>query len=124
MRRLVNVEAHAVCLSSEGIVMTWNESQHALSTFTLNGVLITRTHLSFSSSISCMEISVDGRSALIGINSVENSKAYNNSWNVKLNEQVFDELDSESEETQEDDRINAPSPSICFLDTHTLKVLD
>nr|KYP56219.1 BEACH domain-containing protein lvsC [Cajanus cajan] len=104
IRRLNGVVAHTVCLSSEGVVMTWNESKHILSTFTLNGVLIAKTELSFSSSISCMEISVDGRSALIGINSQENGGSYKN------------------KETHDGDGINAPSPSICFLDLHTLQV--
>ncbi|KAF7825980.1 BEACH domain-containing protein C2 isoform X1 [Senna tora] len=118
IRRLVGVEAHKVCLSSEGVVVTWNESEHILCTFNLNGVLIARTQLSFSSSVSCMEISVDGRSALIGISSLENGGAYNNSsWNLG-----DDNIDSESEETPEENKINATSPSICFLDLHTLKV--
>ncbi|XP_050897093.1 uncharacterized protein LOC127103896 [Lathyrus oleraceus] len=72
IRRLDGVEAHIVCLSSEGVVMTWNESQHTLSTFTLNGTPITRAQFSFFCSISCMQISVDGTSALIGVNSLEN----------------------------------------------------
>ncbi|XP_028224150.1 BEACH domain-containing protein C2-like [Glycine soja] len=110
IRRLDGVVADTVCLSSDGFVMTWNESQHILSTFTLNGILIAKTELPFSSSISCMEISVDGRSALIGINSQENGRAYNNSCN------------SQSKETHDCNKINAPSPSICFLDLHTLEV--
>ncbi|OIV89875.1 hypothetical protein TanjilG_18595 [Lupinus angustifolius] len=122
VRRMDGVEAHAVCLSSEGVVMTWNESQHTLSTFTLNGVLIAKTELSFSSSISCMEISFDGRSALIGINSLENGSAYSNSCNFQSSKSGVADFDSESEETHESNRINAPSPSICFLDLHTLEV--
>ena len=79
IRRLDGVEAHTVCLSSEGVVMTWNESQHTFSTFTLNGTPIASAQLSFFCSIGCMEISVDGTSALIGINSLENGRAYNSS---------------------------------------------
>lgn len=98
--------------------MTWNESQHILTTFTLNGVLIAKTQLSFSSRVSCMELSVDGRSALIGINPLDNGGAYNNnSWNFS-----DDYSDSEAEETREGNTINATTPSICFLDLHTLKV--
>ncbi|CAL0324546.1 unnamed protein product [Lupinus luteus] len=122
VRRMDGVEAHAVCLSSEGVVMTWNESQHTLSTFTLNGVLIAKTELSFSSSISCMEISIDGRSVLIGINSLENGSAYSNSLNFQSSKSGVADFDSESEETRESSRINAPPPSICFLDLHTLEV--
>ncbi|KAK7256659.1 hypothetical protein RIF29_30113 [Crotalaria pallida] len=121
-RRLDGVEAHIVCLSSEGVVMTWNESQHTLSTYTLNGALIAKTRLSFFCSISCMEISVDGRSALIGINSLENGGPYNNSSNLQLNKSGVIDLDSESEDTYESNRIDVPSPSICFLDMHNLEV--
>ncbi|XP_061347009.1 BEACH domain-containing protein C2-like [Gastrolobium bilobum] len=122
VRRLDGVVAHTVCLSSEGVVMTWNELQHTLSTFTLNGVLIAKTEISFSSSIRCMEISVDGRSALIGVNSLENGRAYNNSLNLQSSKSGIVDFNSESEETHESNRINAPSPSICFLDLHTLEV--
>ncbi|CAJ1949883.1 unnamed protein product [Sphenostylis stenocarpa] len=122
VRRLDGVVAHTVSLSSEGVVMAWNESKHILSTFTLNGVLIAKTELSFSSSISCMEISLDGRSALIGINSQENGRAYNNSWNSQSSKSSNEDFYSDSEETHDSNRINTPSPSICFLDLHTLEV--
>jgi len=123
IRRLDGVEAHIVCLSSEGVVMTWNESQHTLSTFTLNGTPIARAQFSFFCSISCMQISNDGTSALIGINSQENGRAYNNSLNSQWNKSGVD-FDSESEETDENSRTDLPSPSICFLDMHTLEVHD
>jgi len=119
IRRLDGVEAHTVCLSSEGVVMTWNESQHTLSTFTLNGTPIARAQLSFFCSISCIEISVDGMSALIGINSLENGRPYNNSPNSRKS---GDDFYSESEEIFENTGIDVPSPSICFLDMHTLEV--
>ncbi|KAK7349608.1 hypothetical protein VNO77_07099 [Canavalia gladiata] len=122
IRRLDGVVAHTVCLSSEGVVMTWNELQHILSTFTLNGVLIAKTELPFSSSISCMEISIDGRFALIGINSQEDGRAYNDSWNLQSSKSGIVDFYSESEENHESNRIIAPSPSICFLDLHTLEV--
>ena len=54
IRRLSGVEAHAVCLSSQGVVMAWNKSQQTLSTFSLNGVLIARAQLPFHCSISCL----------------------------------------------------------------------
>lgn len=124
IRRLEDVEAHIVCLSSEGVVMTWNESQHTLSTFTLNGAPIAKAQFSYFCSISCMDISVDGTSALIGLNSLENGRAYNNSLNSQLNKSGVVDFDSESEETDESNRIDVPSPSICFLDMHTLEVQD
>ena len=122
MRRLDGVQAHIVCLSSEGVVMTWNESQYTLSTFTLNGAPIAKTQLSFFCSVSCLEISVDGRSALMGINSLEDGRAYNNSSNLQLNKSGVVDFDSELEETNQSNRIDVPSPSICFLDMHTLEV--
>ncbi|KAL5792543.1 hypothetical protein ACOSP7_001137 [Xanthoceras sorbifolium] len=119
IRRLVGVEADAVCLSSEGVVMTWNKLQHTLSTFTLNGVLIARAQLPLSGSIGCMEISVDGRSALVGMNSCsESNGAYNNSQYLNSTE----DFDLESEKAENINKLDIPSPSICFLDMHTLKV--
>ncbi|KAL2337428.1 hypothetical protein Fmac_011874 [Flemingia macrophylla] len=122
IRRLDGVMAHTVCLSSEGVVITWNASKNILSTFTLNGVLIAKTELSFSSSISCMEISVDGGSALIGINSQESGGSCNKSWSFQPSKSGTVDFDSESEETHHSNRINAPSPSICFLNLHNLEV--
>lgn len=118
MRRLAGVEAHAVCISSQGVVMTWNKSQQTLSTFSLNGAPISRAQLPFSGSISCMEISVDGESALIGLNScLENDRV-----DLKLKKPGMEDLDMESDETGKSNRLDIPSPSICFLDLHTLKV--
>ncbi|KAK9274411.1 hypothetical protein L1049_019225 [Liquidambar formosana] len=123
IRRLVGVEAHAVCLSSEGVVMTWNKSLHTLTTFTLNGVPIVTAQLPFSGSISCMEVSVDGTSALIGINSsLENDGTCNNIRDLKLKREGSEDLDPESFQTGQTNRLDVPSPSICFLDLHTLKV--
>jgi WD40 repeat protein len=120
MRRLAGVEADAVCLSSQGVVMTWNKSQQTLSTFSLNGAPISRAQLPFSGSISCMEISVDGESALIGLNSC----LENDIWDMKLKKPGTEGLDLESDETGKINRLDIPSPSICFLDLHTLKVCD
>ncbi|XP_012083537.1 BEACH domain-containing protein C2 isoform X2 [Jatropha curcas] len=118
IRRLVGVEAHAVCLSSEGVILTWNKSQHTLSTFTVNGLPITRAQLPFSGTISCMEMSVDGRNALIGINScLENDGTCNNNWDLSSRKSGAEDLNNEL-----DSRLDVPSPSICFLDLHTLKV--
>lgn len=118
------MEAHTVCLSSEGVVMTWNESQHTFSTFTLNGTPIASAQLSFFCSIGCMEISVDGTSALIGINSLENGRAYNSSPDSQSNKSGVVDFDSESEETFDNTQIDVRSPSICFLHMHTLEVQD
>ncbi|GFP82298.1 beach domain-containing protein lvsc [Phtheirospermum japonicum] len=69
VRRLVGVEAHSLCLSSDGILITWNKYRCTLSTYTLNGTLVAMKRLPFSSGISCIEVSVDGCSALVGLNS-------------------------------------------------------
>ncbi|KAA8520543.1 hypothetical protein F0562_014799 [Nyssa sinensis] len=123
IRRLVGVEAHAVCLSSDGIIMAWNKSLHTLSTFTLNGTLVARSQLPFSCSISCMEVSVDGQNALIGLNScTENEQACDNSRHLKSKSPQIEHLDAASDETSEDYGLDIPSPSVCFLNMHTLKV--
>lgn len=117
IRRLAGIEAHAVSLSSEGVILTWNESQCTLSTFTLNGNLIARAPFPYSSSISCMEISVDGESALIGINSsAQNNRTPTNNWEFKSKDFFT------PDETSEDERLDVPVPSVCFLNLHTLKV--
>ncbi|KAJ7962251.1 BEACH domain-containing protein C2 [Quillaja saponaria] len=123
IRRLIGVNAQSVCLSSEGLVMAWNETQHTISTFTLNGLLITRVQLPSSCSISCMEISADGRSALIGVNSsLENDGACSNNWDLKSKKPGIEDPDFVSEESEQSNRLDVPSPSVCFLDSHTLQV--
>lgn len=123
IRRLAGVEAHATCISSDGVIMTWNKSKHSLSTFTLNGVLIANVQLPFSGSISCMEVSVDGETALLGINScMENDTFHSSTWDSKTKKLGFDDLNQEADENEENNRLDIPLPSICFLDLHTLKV--
>ncbi|KAG4119536.1 hypothetical protein ERO13_D11G087000v2 [Gossypium hirsutum] len=123
MRRFAGVEADAVCLSSEGVILTWNQSQHTLSTFTLNGVLVARAQLPSLGGVSCMEISVDGENALIGMNSsLGNNGVSNSNQDLSLKKPVADNLDLESEETNKSNKLDIPSPSICFLNLHTLKV--
>lgn len=117
IRRLDGVKAHSVRLSSDGVVVTWNESENTLRTFTVNGVPIAKKQLSSSNRISCIDIPVDGKSALIGINPLENGGFYDDSRNLD-----YGDIDSESEKSQEGNRINVSSPSICFLDLHTLEV--
>ncbi|KAK9002310.1 hypothetical protein V6N11_024994 [Hibiscus sabdariffa] len=108
LRRFAGIEADAVCLSSEGIILTWNHSERTLRTFTLNGIPIATAKTPSLGGVNCMEISVDGNSALIGMNSSSDND------NRKV-----DDSDLESEETNE---LDVPLPSICFLDLHTLKV--
>lgn len=100
--------------------MTWNKLQHTLSTYTLNGVLIARAEFLLTGSIGCMEISMDGQNALIGVNSFSACDKANNSQFLNLKQ--TEDSDLESEETQDSNKLDIPLPSICFLDLHTLKV--
>ncbi|KAJ8748905.1 hypothetical protein K2173_013339 [Erythroxylum novogranatense] len=123
IRRLIGVQADAVCLSSEGVVMTWNKDHHTLSTFTLNGIPIARAQFPFSGIVSCIEISVDGNSALIGMNSgLGNERNTNNKRDLSLIKPGSREMELESEDSREDNRLNIPLPSLCFLNLHTLEV--
>ncbi|KAJ6710026.1 WD-40 REPEAT PROTEIN/BEIGE PROTEIN [Salix koriyanagi] len=123
IRRLLGVEAHSVCLSSEGVVMTWNKCQNSLNTYTLNGIPIARAQLPLSGSVSCIEISLDGKCALIGMNScLENHGSSNNSQNFSFKKTGAAGFDLESVDTGENNRLDVPAPSICFLDLYTLKV--
>ncbi|KAK6920235.1 Neurobeachin, beta-propeller domain, partial [Dillenia turbinata] len=105
MRRLGGVNADSICLSSDGIVLIWNKSNHSLSTVTLNGVKIASVQLSFSGNVSCMEVSLSGENVLIGISSY-------------LENEVCDK----SEAAGNSNKLDVPSPSVCFLNLHTLKV--
>ncbi|KAJ0797682.1 putative transcription factor WD40-like family [Helianthus annuus] len=107
LRRLDGVKAHMVCLSPAGVVITWNKTLYTLSTHTINGVMISRACIPFSCSVSCMEVSSDGQSLLIGLNP---SSENNDLSRTKSNEDVGIE------------RLDISSPSICFLDLHSLKV--
>lgn len=119
LRRLDGVKAHMVCLSSDGVVITWNKSLYTLSAHTINGVMISRAYFPFSCSVSCMEVSSDGRSLLIGLNSCSEN---NDVCRMKSNKQETEGGDIESNEDVEIERLDIPSPSICFLDMHSLKV--
>ncbi|CAA0830770.1 WD-40 repeat family protein / beige-related [Striga hermonthica] len=106
VRRLAGVEAHSLCLSSDGILVTWNKYLSTLSTFTLNGTLVARQWLPKSSSVSCIEVSLDGCSAL-----------------VALNPSVDNEGGSEAANDDNDgSRLDLILPCICFFDLYTLEV--
>lgn len=124
IRKLTAVEAHAVCLSSKGVILTWNKLEQKLRTFTINGVPVATALLSpFLGIISCIEVSIDGESVLMGMNSCSVDKATENG----------DSRRSESDKSETKDltvglheengnRLAVPVPSICFLDLHSLKV--
>lgn len=99
IRRLDGVRADLVSLSPNGIIVTWNESLHALSTYTLNGILVASVELASSITITCIEVSFDGQSALIGLSSC---------------------LDDGG--CDDEDRLNISTPSVSIFDLCTLKV--
>ncbi|XP_058085876.1 BEACH domain-containing protein C2-like [Magnolia sinica] len=127
IRRLATVGAHAVCLSSEGVIITWNKSERKLSTFTINGIPITTAILSpFSGSISCMEVSLDGENVLIGTSSCSVDKTRENygtgdSRELGSDQSKIEDLTLLSCEKNVK-RLAVSVPSICFLDLHTLKI--
>ncbi|XP_013748138.1 BEACH domain-containing protein C2 [Brassica rapa] len=105
IRRLVGVTANSLCISSDGVIMAWSSSEGSISVFTINGVLIAKAKLPFSCSISCMEMSMDGQNALIGMNSCSSM-----------------DYSSSNEDGKEIERLDVSSPSICFLNLYTLQV--
>ncbi|KAJ0258619.1 BEACH domain-containing protein C2 [Hirschfeldia incana] len=108
IRRLVGVTANSLCISSDGVIMAWSSSEGSISVFTINGVLIAKAKLPFSCSVSCMEMSMDGQNALIGMNSCS-SMDYSSS-------------NETSKDGKEIERLDVSSPSICFLNLYTLQV--
>lgn len=122
IRRLEGVEADAVSVSSSrGVIMAWNKSQHKLSTFTLNGVPIASAQLPSSCTISCIEISLDGEAALVGVNSPTTLSSSNSYRDFSFKKSYAD--DSEEKLNEVDPKLDVSSPAICLLDLHTLKVL-
>ncbi|XP_060218692.1 BEACH domain-containing protein C2 [Lycium barbarum] len=122
VRRLVGVEAHSICLSSDGIIMAWNKSHKTLSTFTLNGILIARTQFPLCSTISCMEVSVDGQNALLGVNPCAENDGPSDNKSMKWQKPGLGDSDGELDENGEGNRLDISVPSICFIDMYTLKV--
>ncbi|CAH8343338.1 unnamed protein product [Eruca vesicaria subsp. sativa] len=105
IRRLIGVKAHVLCISSAGVIVVWSRSESTISSFTINGVLISKAKLTSSCTISCMELSMDSQNVVIGVNSLsytgeEDSSCGANTINI----------------------LDVPSPSICFLNLYTLKV--
>ncbi|KAJ6801021.1 BEACH domain-containing protein C2-like [Iris pallida] len=120
LRKLYYKEADKVCLSSQGIVMLWNKSQRRISTFTVNGVPIATAILSpFSGTISCIEISLDGKNALIGTSS--STTDHFKGDKQEIDKPCIGDTDLISNEVS-GNRLVVPVPSICFLDLHTLEV--
>lgn len=126
MRTLDIRGVHSVCLSSQGVVLIWNKSEKKLSTFTVNGIPISTTILSpFSGTISCIEISLDGKNALIGTRSCRDDDPKEQSASKddsQLNMPKCNATSSLPNEATAEQGLAIPVPSICFLNLHTLKV--
>lgn len=123
IRRLDVAEAHAICLSSQGIILVWNETKKTLSTFTVNGLPIsTSALLPFSGQVSCIEISTDGHFALIGTSSFSNYKCDNSTetGDHELGPNGTDDVSKNPEQSETEQSVHVPS--ICFVDLHKLKV--
>ncbi|GJM86375.1 hypothetical protein PR202_ga02228 [Eleusine coracana subsp. coracana] len=122
IRKLDVQEAHSICISSQGIVLIWSESEKRLSTFTVNGIPVATSVLShFSGRVSCIEISTDGQFALIGtcLGSIKRDSCTAIDDDYELHKPDDDEDVQESNET----RLSIHVPSICFLDLYKLEVI-
>lgn len=126
MRKLDIRDVHAVCLSSQGVILIWKKSEKKLSTFTVNGIPIATMILSpFSGTISCIEISVDGKTALIGTCSFRDDNPKEESasdGDLQMNMPKCDVTELLPNEATIEQRLAIPVPSVCFLNLHTLKV--
>ncbi|KAG0485902.1 hypothetical protein HPP92_009981 [Vanilla planifolia] len=139
LRKLDNLEARALCISSTGALLIWNDLEKKLCTYYINGTHIATAILSpFSGQISCIEISADGQYALIGSSSCRDGQyplvgsssrkhdEANGESSIKANlsessssNKIF--LRSYSNKPTEN-RLFIPIPSICFLNLLSLKV--
>ncbi|KAG8083111.1 hypothetical protein GUJ93_ZPchr0014g47635 [Zizania palustris] len=121
IRKLDTVEAHAVCLSSQGIILVWNESKKRLSTFTVNGLPIATSVLSpFWGQVSCIEISTDGYFALIGTCSSSNYKCEDNAETGDHEPNKPNDKDGICKQAETRQYVHVPS--VCFVDLRKLKV--
>uniref|UniRef100_A0A0E0K395 BEACH domain-containing protein C2 n=1 Tax=Oryza punctata TaxID=4537 RepID=A0A0E0K395_ORYPU len=121
IRKLDKQEAHLLRLSSEGIILIWNESEKRLSTFTVNGIPIGTSVLTpFSGRVSCIEISVDGKFALIGtcLSNSCNRDGFSAIDDYELDKPNGDDDLPESNETKPSVHV----PSVCFFDLYKLEV--
>lgn len=111
LRKLSVKEADTVCLSSQGLVIVYSKSERMIRTFTINGISVSSAVISpfpFPGSISCIAISADGESALIGTSSSAYIPDFQAGYTSAIEKPKY--------------RIKIPVPSICFLNLHTLEV--
>ncbi|PVH66753.1 hypothetical protein PAHAL_1G337700 [Panicum hallii] len=122
IKKLDVPEAHSICLSSQGIVLIWNESDKRLSTFTVNGIPIAMLVLSpFSGRVSCIEISADGQFAVMGTCSASNCN--HDSSNTTEDDYELDKPVDEDAQESNETRLSVDAPSVCLLDLYKLEVI-
>jgi hypothetical protein len=115
-------EAHLICLSSEGIVLIWNEPEKRLSTFTVNGISMATLVLSpFSGRVSCIKVSKDGQFALMGT-SLSSSCACDECTATDEDCVIEKPSDDEDVPKSKEFGLSVHVPSICFIDLHKLEV--
>lgn len=108
--------------------MTWSKDEQKLCTFTVNGIPIATSSLqSFSGRITCMEVSDDGENVLIGTghnvtNNEEKEIASETSKSEEVESQSMDMAPNQSFVSS--NRMPLHVPSICFINMHSLKVLN
>ncbi|XP_020592790.1 BEACH domain-containing protein C2-like isoform X2 [Phalaenopsis equestris] len=114
IRKLL-VKADSVCLSSQGLIITYSKPDRMIRTFTINGIFVDSAVISpfpFPGIISCIAVSADGEYALIGTSSSANQQNY----------QLYSQAGHSSSMEKPKNRIAIHVPSICFLNLHTLEV--
>ncbi|KAF8392843.1 hypothetical protein HHK36_021082 [Tetracentron sinense] len=105
--------------SDLGIIVSCSHSSDVL----LHSIRRGRARVSFTGSINCIEVSVNGESALIGTSLCveENDSASGNNKDLELNKHEGEDLSLVTDDNNANEWV-VPVPSICFLDMHTLKV--
>jgi WD40 repeat protein len=123
VRKLDVGEAHLICLSSQGIVLIWNEPEKRLSTFTVNGISMATSVLSpFSGRVSCIEVSKDGHFALIGTSLSGSSCVCGDCTATDEDYAIEKPGDDEDVAESKEMGLSVHVPSICFIELHKLEV--
>lgn len=127
MRRLPLQKVDAVALSSEGILIVWDKMNRSLSTYSINGIAISRTELASSEGdVTCIDVSVDGQYAVVGTSCTKLVEP-DISWHVNnptgLDASYYASHTSYGEGRKETTGGMQPSPTIILFHLHTLQAL-
>ncbi|KAF0930881.1 hypothetical protein E2562_036387 [Oryza meyeriana var. granulata] len=120
--RKLDKEAHLLRLSSEGIILIWNESEKRLSTFTVNGIPIGTSVLApFSGRVSCVEVSVDGQFALVG--TCLSSSCNRDGFSAIVDDYELDKSNGDEDLPESNEtKLSVHVPSVCFIDLYKLEL--